>query len=116
MSATPNMPALAALASRSIARRTLQADGWRPLHAQEDLHRVGYTVRHWVHLGQGRHLLECYPRMPGSPLPRLTVECYRDQAALHLALGLNLVPPGCDWVDYGQRGLYDADLRRGGGA
>lgn len=101
--------ALATLASISISRDQLQGDGYCPMNASSDLHPYGYTVRHWILAGKAQsEVLEYNPSL--SDLPRLTATCYDEQAAIHRALGLNLVSPGERWVNYQQTGLFDGIL------
>lgn len=100
--------ALASVAARSLTRDAMRAAGFMCLHAHMDLLAYGYTVRHWLRLRDGAEVLEFNPSL--SDLPRVTACCYAEQAAVHRALGLNLVPPGCDWSDYRQPGLFDAAL------
>jgi hypothetical protein len=95
------------LARRSVPRDRLRADGYRPVAASTALHRHGYQVRYWWKVSTGHIVIELHPRWKRSQLPRVTVDRYADQAALHRALGLNLVPPGEEWQDYGGRGLFD---------
>lgn len=99
------------LATLAVPRERLQAEGYRAVCASSDLHRHGYTVRHWFRFPDGPEVLEYLPytvkgkRWDGRP--RLTAATWEEQAAIHLALGLNLVGPGERWKDYGGRGLFD---------
>lgn len=103
--ATIDLAALDTLAGRAVPREQLQAEGYRSVLGSSDLFRHGYFVRHWYHLKTRREVLEYNPRH--SRLPRLTATCYAEQVEIHRALGLNLVPPGERWEDYGGRGLFD---------
>lgn len=100
-----DLAALELIASRAIPRELLQAEGYRSVLGSSDLFKHGYFVRHWYHLGLEKEVLEYTPRK--SQLPRLTATCYAEQVEIHRALGLNLVPPGEQWEDYGGRGLFD---------
>lgn len=89
--------ALAALAARSLTREQLAA-GWRNAAKSSDLFELGYSVSHWVAPGvRGSEVLEFNPYVvAGVPadLPRVTVDNYADQAALHRAIGARVVSPG----------------------
>ena len=97
--------ALAGLAAAAVSRGQLQARGYLAVCLSSDLFAHGYAVRHWFRPSDGDEVLEYNPRADG--LPRLTASTYEEQCAAHKALGLNLVPPGQPWEDYGQRGLFD---------
>lgn len=102
---TIDLAALHAIASRAIPREQLQAEGYRSVLGSSDLFRHGYFVRHWYHLETRREVLEYNARH--AKLPRLTATCYAEQVEIHRAMGLNLVPVGEQWEDYGGRGLFD---------
>ena len=102
---TIDLAALELIARRAIPRVQLQAEGYMSVLGSSDLFKHGYFVRHWYHLKTQREVLEFNPR--GSRLPRLTATCSAEQVEIHRALGLNLVPPGEQWEDYGGRGLFD---------
>lgn len=99
---------LTELAATSISREQLQAEGYLSMMAHADLHRYGYTVRVWLKVKTMHTVYEYNPRL--SELPRITADTYARQAALHMALGLNLVGKGETWTDYRQPGLFDAML------
>lgn len=103
-----NREALKALAAKAVGREALRAGGYHSLCHSSDLFRHGYRVRHWFRPCDRHELLEYLPR--DSDLPRLTAGSYAEQAAIHVAIGLNLVPPGAPWTDYRQVGLFDGQL------
>ena len=105
--------ALARLAAQAVPREKLQAE-YRGLCGSSDLFPHGYFVRHWVRFSDLHEVCEYLPR--NSSLPRLTAGCYAEQVAIHAALGLNLVPPGAPWEDYGHQGLFDGLFAAEGGA
>ncbi len=106
--------ALCAIAARAVARKEIQEAGYRALAKSSDLFRVGYSINYWFLVSEGKVLLEYNPRL--SDLPRLTATCYAEQVAIHLALGLNLVPPDEQWVDDKQPGLFDGHFAQMGGS
>jgi hypothetical protein len=104
-------PTLHALAARSLDRPTL-AGLARPYAKSAALFSVGYNVGFWVCLGDMRTILEYLPRhtfASSSLLPRITLDCWADQAALHRALGLAVVSPGDPWNPHldAHPGLFD---------
>lgn len=85
-------PALAAIAARSVPRDRLSGL-YVCVAKSSDLFELGYLVAHWVRPGvPGSEVLEFLPRL--SALPRLTVACHADQAAVHRAIGARVVSPG----------------------
>jgi hypothetical protein len=92
--------ALAELARRSLPRDELNGR-YCNLVKSSDLIELGYSVSHWVIPGTPRsEVLEFNPRVvAGVPadLPRVTVDNYADQAALHEAIGARVLPPGRDF-------------------
>lgn len=106
-----DLKALKALSARSISRKAIQHAGYLPVCASSDLFAHGYSVRHWWRVRDRHELLEYNPRL--SDLPRVTAGSYAEQAAIHRALRINLVPPGVQWTDYGQAGLFDSSLAEG---
>lgn len=92
-----DLAALAELARRSVPRDELNGR-YCNLAKSSDLFELGYSVSHWVIPGvPGSELLEFNPRVVGGvafDLPRVTVDNYADQAALHEAIGARVVRPG----------------------
>lgn len=90
--------ALADLAARSLSRDQLDAGGWRPIIKSTDLFPHGYLVVHWIKPGvRESELLEFMPYSPAgrpSDLPRVTLNTFADQAALHRAVGAKVTAPG----------------------
>jgi hypothetical protein len=105
-----NTAALAALALLAIPRSMIKGHWFLSLVASSDLHRYGYTIRHWVRLKDGACVDEYNP-YPPRKLPRLTATTYAQQVAIHEAMGLNLVGRGEQWVDYKGPGLFDEFLK-----
>lgn len=90
--------ALVELGGRSMSRKQMQASGMVPVAKSTDLFEFGYTVIHWIVPGLWEsEVLEFVPRsLPGKPcdLPRITLESFEDQAALHRAIGARVTGPG----------------------
>lgn len=93
----PDLDTLARLAEKALPGEAIRSMGYRSVCASSDLHRYGYTVRHWMRLADGTEVLEYLPRL--SKLPRLTAACHAEQVAIHRALGLNCVGPREQWYD-----------------
>ena len=102
------LAAIALIAAKAIPREKIREGNYRSVLGSTDLFRHGYFVRHWLRFSDGSEILEYNPRL--SDLPRVTATCYAEQIAIHRALGLNIVPPGVPWQDYGGRGLFDEIL------
>jgi hypothetical protein len=98
------------LSDRSPCRAALRSRGYCAMHAAADLHEHGYTVRYWLRPADRDVWLEFNPtggegrRNPG--LPRVALQTYADQAALHRALGLGIAGPGDEYAGDGP-GLFD---------
>lgn len=93
-------PDLDTIAGRATSREELKAMGYLPVAKSADLHGEGYQIVFWIRLGGPGEVLEYMPRdLPGRRWgrPRLTAGSYEEQAAIHRALGLAVVPPGGKW-------------------
>lgn len=101
---------LAQLAALAVPREELQRWGYRNLCKYGDLHRLGYIISLWLHPESLEQILEYTPQarvgVEAGPC-RLTARTFAEQADIHRALGLNLVPAGSEWEDYGSPGLFD---------
>lgn len=102
------LEALQQIATKAIPREKIREGNHRSMLGSTDLFRHGYFVRHWVRFSDNSEILEYNPR--NSDLPRVTATTYAEQVAVHRAIGLNIVPPGVPWQDYGGRGLFDEIL------
>lgn len=108
--------ALQKLAETSMPLNELKATGFRSVCISSDLFPYGYSIRHWVRLTDRLEVVEYRPMAKDDRrirqgrrgiLPRITAHTYQRQAAVHAALGLNLVQPGEPWQDFGTVGLFD---------
>lgn len=111
--------ALCELSARTaVSREVLQALGYIWLAGYGDLHPHGYNVKalfnpysdHLLYEMTGR--LDERVKVDGSHLPRILIDTYEDQAALHRALGIIVTAPGEPWEDrgVGQRSLFESDV------
>lgn len=100
-----NFPLLLELERQAMPREYLIKWHYKALLASSDFHNFGYALRHWFRVRDRREVIEYIPIK--KQWPRLTAFCYRDQVNIHRAFGLNVVPPGMQWVDFGQAGLFD---------
>ena len=106
----PDVAALLLLAGRPTSTERLHEQGYLSMPATRALHRYGYQCRPWLKLSTGHVVLVYHPRFSCSGLPIVTVETYRDQCALHKALGLHCVPPGTQWKEAADAPLFDGIL------
>ena len=91
---TAHMGRLSEIAGRSMSRADLKAAGYRMLAGSTDLHKYGYSIKHWFKVSNGDQVIEYVPRSKGSGLPRVTATKYEDQVTIHRAVNAPVKPPG----------------------